>query len=143
MVLDLQLQDGSGVHVCREVRSVDSSVRALLLTAADDDDALAAAVLAGASAYAVKLASISNVTWAVRSLGAGRTIIGEAEVSRASAIVQGRADQLEPTLSEEEAHLLDQVLAGQTDDQIAEDLGRDLSAARREHRGADRPALRS
>jgi DNA-binding NarL/FixJ family response regulator len=143
MLLDLQLQDGSGVHVCREVRSVDPSVRAILLTAADDDDALAAAVLAGASAYAVKLASISNVTWAVRSLGAGRTLIGDAEMARASAIVQDRADRLEPGLSDDETHLLDQILAGQTDDQIAEKLGLDVSAARSDVAGLIDRLLRS
>ena len=77
------------------------------------------------------------------SLGAGRTLIGEAEVTRASAIVQGRADQLEPGLSEEEALLLNQVLAGQTDDQIAQALGRDLLAARRDIAGLIDRLLRS
>ena len=40
MVLDLQLQDGSGIHVCRQVRAADPSVRGLLVTSASDDDAL-------------------------------------------------------------------------------------------------------
>ena len=55
MVLDLQLQDGSGVHVCRQVRAVNPNVQGLLLTSADDDAALAAAVLAGAAGCLVKL----------------------------------------------------------------------------------------
>ncbi len=49
MLLDLQLPDGSGIEVCRAVRSVNPSVSGLLLTAAGDEVALAAAVLAGAA----------------------------------------------------------------------------------------------
>ena len=56
MVLDLQLQDGSGMHVCRQVRAADPSIQGILVTSADDDDALAAAVLAGAAGFVVKLA---------------------------------------------------------------------------------------
>jgi CheY-like chemotaxis protein len=39
MLLDLQLQDGTGVEVCRAVRSVRPSVTGLLLTASGDDEA--------------------------------------------------------------------------------------------------------
>ena len=54
MVLDLQLQDGTGIEVCREVRAIDPSVSGLLLTSFDEDEALAAAILAGAGGYIVK-----------------------------------------------------------------------------------------
>src|SRR5215218_1860025 len=47
MVLDLHLQDGTGIHVCREVRSANPAIRGLLLTAAGDDEAAMASVLAG------------------------------------------------------------------------------------------------
>ena len=39
-ILDGRLPDGSGVDVCREIRSVDPSIRALILTSYDDDEAL-------------------------------------------------------------------------------------------------------
>jgi DNA-binding NarL/FixJ family response regulator len=32
MVLDARLPDGSGIDVCRDVRSVDPSIRAIILT---------------------------------------------------------------------------------------------------------------
>ena len=48
-VLDARLPDGSGIDVCRELRSSQPSVRCLILTAHDDDDALRAAVIAGDS----------------------------------------------------------------------------------------------
>jgi len=48
-VLDARLPDGSGIEVCRSVRSVDSSIQALILTSYDDDEALFSAIMAGAA----------------------------------------------------------------------------------------------
>src|SRR6187549_1716087 len=53
-VLDARLPDGSGIEVCRTVRSVDPSIRALILTSYDDDEALFAAIMAGAAGYVLK-----------------------------------------------------------------------------------------
>src|SRR3712207_691037 len=39
-VLDMRLPDGTGIDVCRQIRSVDPSLRALILTSYDDDEAL-------------------------------------------------------------------------------------------------------
>src|SRR6476659_6465058 len=54
MVLDLQLQDGTGVEVCRAVRAEDPSVTGLLPTSSDENEAKAAALLAGPDGYIVK-----------------------------------------------------------------------------------------
>jgi len=48
-IFDARLPDGSGIDVCREVRSVDPTIKGLILTSFDDENALATAVLAGAS----------------------------------------------------------------------------------------------
>jgi DNA-binding NarL/FixJ family response regulator len=50
-VLDARLPDGSGIEVCRTVRSVDDRIQALILTSYDDDEALFAAIMAGAAGY--------------------------------------------------------------------------------------------
>ena len=129
MVLDLQLQDGSGVHVCREVRSTDSSVKGLLVTSADDDDALAAAVLAGASGFVVKLARSSNILGSIRALQAGRTLIDQTLTERASSILRARAQALDPRLSDQDRENLEHILAGSTDREIAEHLSLDITVA--------------
>src|SRR6185437_6267316 len=53
-VLDAQLPDGSGIEVCREIRSSLPSVACLILTSYDDDEALFAAIMAGAAGYVLK-----------------------------------------------------------------------------------------
>src|SRR5688500_10202579 len=55
MVLDVRLQDGRGIDVCGAVRAADPSVHGLLLTSSGDEEALAAAILAGAAGFVVKL----------------------------------------------------------------------------------------
>ena len=82
MMLDLHLQDGSGVHVCRQVRAVDPSVQGILVTSADDDEALAATVLAGAAGFVVKLARSSDVMGAIRKLRAAERLMDPALADR-------------------------------------------------------------
>ena len=82
MVLDLRLQDGTGVEVCRAVRSVDPSIVGLLLTSSDDDEALVAAMLAGAAGYAIKVARNSDIISAIRRVGAGKSMIDPAAAQR-------------------------------------------------------------
>src|SRR3954470_24761075 len=53
-VLDGRLPDGSGIDVCREVRSRHPEIAALILTSYDDDEALFSAIMAGAAGYVLK-----------------------------------------------------------------------------------------
>ena len=84
MLLDLQLQDGSGIEVCRAVRSVNPSVSGLLLTAAGDDVALAAAVLAGAAGWLVKMTGSNNIVSTIRNQRPGSSLLDTGSVEQAS-----------------------------------------------------------
>jgi two-component system response regulator DevR len=53
-VLDVQLPDGNGVEVCRDVRSLDPDLACLMLTSFSDEEALFQSVLAGAAGYVLK-----------------------------------------------------------------------------------------
>ena len=130
MVLDLQLQDGTGIEVCRAVRAVDPSVHGLLLTSSDEDEALAAAILAGADGYIVKQSRGADIIGAVRRLGGGRSLMDPA---LAEPVVRHLTSQThDPPLTDREEHLLGQVLEGLTDSQIADHLGEEAGATRAE-----------
>ncbi len=74
-VLDARLPDGSGIDVCREIRSAHPEVRCLVLTSYDDDEALFEAVMAGASGYLLKQVRSSSLTEAIRAVAAGRSLL--------------------------------------------------------------------
>jgi DNA-binding NarL/FixJ family response regulator len=46
--------DGSGIDVCREIRSRHPEIACLMLTSFADDEALAQTMLAGAAGYVLK-----------------------------------------------------------------------------------------
>ena len=77
-VLDARLPDGSGIEVCRAVRAVDPTIKALILTSYDDDEALFAAIMAGASGYVLKEIRSSDLVTAVRHVAAGKSLIDPA-----------------------------------------------------------------
>jgi two-component system, NarL family, response regulator DevR len=124
MVLDVQLQDGTGIEVCRRVRAVDPDIRGLLLTSAGDDEALVAAVLAGADGYLVKLTGSLEVLNAVRRVGTGKSLIDRDQKERV--VARLRADLTygrSPGLADAERDLLSHLLDGATDAEIAEHNG--------------------
>ena len=122
MLLDLQLQDGTGIEVCRAVRAVKPDVCGLLLTASGDDEAQAAAVLAGAAGYLVKLNRGSEIVNAIRRLRAGTSLLDQHSVDRAARLLRSVIDSLSPPVTDQERGILEQVIEGRTDSQITADL---------------------
>jgi len=121
-VLDARLPDGSGIEVCRTVRAVDPSVRALILTSYDDDEALFAAIMAGASGYVLKQIRGSDLVDAVRQVAAGKSLIDPSmtatlleRVRHPQTVAPELAD-----LTEQERKLLALIAEGLTNRQIGE-----------------------
>jgi two-component system response regulator DevR len=123
MVLDVQLQDGTGIDVCREVRSVAPDVRGLLLTSSGEDQAVASALLAGAAGCLVKLAGSLDVLGAIRAVGAGRSLIDPDVAGRVTAGLMATVDVARPALTDFERQLLSHVLDQRTNREIADLLG--------------------
>jgi two-component system, NarL family, response regulator DevR len=121
-VLDARLPDGSGIEVCRAVRSVDSGVRALILTSYDDDEALFAAIMAGASGYVLKEIAGQDLVGAVRQVAAGNSLIDPALTARVlDRVRNGPATVPELSeLTEQELKLLGLIAEGLTNRQIGE-----------------------
>ncbi|WP_278255333.1 response regulator transcription factor [Nocardioides convexus] len=74
-ILDGRLPDGSGIDVCRDVRSQDPSIKALILTSYDDDDALFSAIMAGAAGYVLKQVRGHDLLEIVRRVAAGQSTL--------------------------------------------------------------------
>jgi two-component system, NarL family, response regulator DevR len=120
-ILDGRLPDGSGIDVCRDVRSVDPSIAALILTSYDDDDALFAAIMAGAAGYVLKQVRGQDLIDMIRRVAAGQSTLDPAVTARVLERVRsGATAQQEPhRLSVREKQILDLIGEGMTNRQIA------------------------
>ncbi|HYJ70708.1 MAG TPA: response regulator transcription factor [Nocardioidaceae bacterium] len=123
-ILDGRLPDGSGIEVCRAIRSIDPTIGVLILTSYDDDDALFAAIMAGAAGYVLKEVSSTALIDAVRQVAAGRSLLDPAVTQRVLERIRHGDDgahQLE-LLTEQERKILELIAEGLTNRQIAERL---------------------
>ena len=132
MMLDVQLPDGTGVQVCRDVRAQDPSIQGVLLTSAGDEEALMLSVLAGAAGALVKLAGTSDIIDAVRRVGAGRALREPADTQRVGDRLRAHAESLDPPLTSRQAETLALVVEGHTDQQIAAERQQPLTLVRDE-----------
>ena len=125
-VLDVRLPDGSGVEVCREIRSQDESVRCLMLTSFADDEALFDAIMAGASGYVLKAIRGAELLTAVRDVAAGRSLLDPVATARVLERLRdggtARGDDRLARLTVQERRILDLIGEGLTNRQIGEQL---------------------
>jgi two-component system response regulator DevR len=123
-LLDGRLPDGSGVDVCRDIRSSYPDIRCLILTSYDDDDALFAAVMAGASGYLLKEIRGSSLLEGIRQVRAGRSLLDPMVTERVMQRLRTGQEQ-DPRLAgltERERDILDLIAEGLTNRQIGERL---------------------
>jgi len=123
-VLDGRLPDGSGIEVCRTVRSVDPGINALILTSYDDDEALFSAIMAGAAGYVLKEIKSSDLLTAVRQVAAGHSLIDPSLTARVLDRVRNpttTAPEL-ASLTEQELKLLGFIAEGLTNREIGEQM---------------------
>lgn len=125
-VLDVRLPDGSGIDLCRQIRSSMPDVACLILTAFDDDAATYAAVLAGASGYLLKSIAAMRLLEDIRAVSAGRSLMNTPAAARAASSMRETADDADPRLGSlglRERQVLALIADGLTNRQIGERLG--------------------
>jgi two-component system response regulator DevR len=121
-LLDARLPDGSGIDVCRDIRSALPDTYCLILTSYDDRDAVLAAVLAGASGYVLKEVRTAGLVDAIRQVAMGRSLIDPALIAQVMERVKegSPADARLASLTQREREVLDYIADGLTNRQIGE-----------------------
>ncbi|MCF8522035.1 MAG: hypothetical protein RLZZ302_336 [Actinomycetota bacterium] len=123
-VLDVRLPDGSGIELCREIRSLYPNVKVLMLTSFLDDEAILGAVLGGASGYVIKDIKNLDLLEAIRKVAAGETLLDIALVSNVTSRlrkVDSPASEIYE-LTDQEQRVLEHIGRGLTNRQIAESM---------------------
>lgn len=115
IVMDLDLGDGSGVDLTRDLLRARPGANVLVMTMHEDDDAVIASIRAGARGYLVKSASPEQVDRAVRAVAGGEMILAPAVAERAMGYVLGGRAAVRvpfPQLTDREREILDLVASG-------------------------------
>jgi two-component system response regulator DevR len=123
-ILDVRLPDGSGIEVCRDIRSHSPEIACVMLTSYADDEALVAAVMAGAAGYVLKQVGAVSLVEDVRRVAAGQSLMDPALIQRLLEKIRrgSEEDPLLAGLTPQERRILDLVAEGQTNRQIANEL---------------------
>ncbi|TDO17361.1 LuxR family two component transcriptional regulator [Mycobacterium sp. BK086] len=121
-VLDVQLPDGNGVELCRELLARLPDLRCLMLTSFTSNEAMLDAILAGASGYVVKDIRGMELAKAIKDVGAGHSLLDNRAASALMAKLRSTADQSGPlsSLTDQERVLLGLLGEGLTNQQIGD-----------------------
>jgi two-component system response regulator DevR len=123
-ILDGRLPDGSGIDVCREIRSVDPEIAAVILTSYDDDEALFSAIMAGAAGYILKQVRGTDFIDTVRRVAAGQSMLDPAVTAQVLERLRSgpKTDPSLEQLTAQELRILELIADGKTNRQIATTL---------------------
>jgi two-component system response regulator DevR len=123
-VLDVRLPDGSGVEVCREVRSQIPGLACLMLTSFSDDDALFEAIMAGASGYVLKQIRGNDLVTAIRRVARGESLLDPTVTTKVLHRLRHPSEEDErlAKLTPQERRILDLIAEGATNRQIGTEL---------------------
>ncbi len=122
-VLDVQLPDGDGVEVCREVRSKHPEIACIMLTSFSDDEAVYAAIMAGAAGFVLKQVRGNDLVDGIRRVARGESLLDPQVTTRVLERLRTQSDADELAgLTEQERNILTLIADGLTNREIGERL---------------------
>ena len=123
-LMDLAMPGMSGIEATARLTAAAPHIGVVVMTMLEDDDAVVQALRAGARGYIVKGAQQHEILDAIRSVHAGRAVIGATVARQLAALVTGPApNDPFPDLTARERDVLDALTAGASTAQIAARLG--------------------
>jgi DNA-binding NarL/FixJ family response regulator len=121
-ILDVRLESGDGIEVCRDLRSAMPELACLMLTSFADDEAMYASVMAGAAGYVLKQIKARDLIEDVKMVAAGASLMDPRADARVVERIANppKKDPALSSLSPQEAKILDLIAHGKTNKQIAD-----------------------
>jgi DNA-binding NarL/FixJ family response regulator len=119
-LLDVQLPDGTGVEVCREVRSRRPEIRCVMLTSFADDEALFNAIMAGASGYLLKQVRGTDLVDGLRRVASGESLLDPSVTDAVLERLRNPPKDELANLTPQERQILELIAEGLTNREIGE-----------------------
>ena len=127
VILDLRLQDGSGMDAARELLTAFAKVRIVFLSNSLENETLLAAVASGIHAYVLRDAGAETLMQALRTVARGQSFLDPRVTHHTFAYLRRLANRSPNTirlpLSPQEQRLLPLIAQGKTNKEIAAELG--------------------
>ena len=121
-VLDIRLEEGNGIDVCRRIRDDHPHIACLMLTSFEDDEALVEAADAGAAGFVLKQVRGNALVESIRKVATGAMLLDEAAVRRARQRREDATGIPLASLTDRERRIFDLIGDGYTNRQIADEL---------------------
>jgi DNA-binding NarL/FixJ family response regulator len=127
IILDLRLEDGSGIEAAKDILAQVPKARLLFLSDSLDDETLLSAVATGAQGYVLRDAGADTLLQALRTITRGQSFLDPRVTHHTFAYLRRLAtrtpDRTKLPLSPQEQRLLPLVAQGKTNKEIAAELG--------------------
>jgi two-component system response regulator DevR len=124
VLLDINLPDGNGVDVCRQLLSRKSEMRVLFLTSSASSDTVDAAIQSGAHGYLLKEVNTAALIQGIRDVAAGRSILDPQITTRVMELLKNeRTRPVVASLSPQEQRVLALIADGRTNKEVANEMG--------------------
>ena len=135
-VLDVRMPGAGGISAAREIVTRWPAVRVVLLTMHDEDEMVFDGLAAGAASYLLKDCSPEELVGTIRAVAAGETRLFGSPLDRVLTEFRKLKQQGAPApvapdlLSPREQEVLGGLVRGQSNKQIARDLGIDMTTVK-------------
>jgi two-component system, NarL family, response regulator DevR len=126
VIMDVRLEDGSGIEATREIRTARPDTKVVMLTSFADDEALFASIMAGAAGYVLKQVRGGELVRSVKTVARGESLLDPAVTGAVlDRLRKGKhllKDEKLARLSPQEERILTLVAEGKTNKEIGDDL---------------------
>lgn len=123
-VMDIRLEDSSGIDACRKIKESRPATRVVMFTTYADLDLLRGAIDAGASGYVIKRMALQSLVDTIRRVMAGEELVIDkgAQTALDTGGAEAQLAERLQRLSPQERRVLSLISDGLTNRQIADEL---------------------
>ncbi len=126
VLMDVRMEEVSGIEACRLIKSAHPQVNVLMLTSFAEEEAVMSSIMAGASGYLLKNVGRADLLKSIRAVAGGQSLLDPSVTAkvmeRLARLATKEEERAVEGISEREKEVLALVAQGLTNKEIAAKL---------------------